>query len=210
MGIFTRFKDIVNANINSLLDKAEDPEKMLKLMIQEMEDTIIDLKVSCSARLAEEIRVGATIKETEETITRWENRARLALEKGKEDLAREALLEKRNANEKLARQKEHLLQISEDVKVGKSEITTLEDKLDQAKAKLKILQEREAKANKTYTDYASNLNARFEDMEDKINRMDSFNSFNKREESNEEKFSKMERDQEIEAELEKLKKENKK
>ena len=57
MGVFTRFKDIVNANINSLLDKAEDPEKMLKLMIQEMEDTIIELKTSCSAKMAEEIKL---------------------------------------------------------------------------------------------------------------------------------------------------------
>ena len=65
MGIFTRFKDIINSNINSLLDKAEDPEKMLKLMIQEMEDTIIELKASCSANMANELRLMDEVKEAE-------------------------------------------------------------------------------------------------------------------------------------------------
>ena len=75
MSIFTRFKDIVNSNINSLLDKAEDPEKMLRLMIGEMEDTVIDLKTNTAARMAEAIRVEKKMEEAKATVERWQQRA---------------------------------------------------------------------------------------------------------------------------------------
>ena len=92
MSIFTRFKDIVNSNINSLLDKAEDPEKMLRLMIGEMEDTVIDLKTTTAARMAEAIRSEKKVDEAKATVDRWQAIAELAIEKGKDDLAREALM----------------------------------------------------------------------------------------------------------------------
>ena len=88
MSIFTRFKDIVNSNINSLLDKAEDPEKMLRLMIGEMEDTVIDLKTTTAARMAEAIRVEKKMEEAKATVERWQQRSELAIEKGKDDMAR--------------------------------------------------------------------------------------------------------------------------
>ena len=94
MGIFSRFMDIVNSNINSLLDKAEDPEKMLRLMIQEMEDTLIELKSNAAGSIAQKIKLERKASDTEATVSRWEQRAMLAIEKGKEDLAREALIEK--------------------------------------------------------------------------------------------------------------------
>ena len=108
MGIFSRFKDIVNSNINSLLDKAEDPEKMLRLMIQEMEDTLIELKSNCAAMMADGIRKEKLLDETQKTLSRWENRALLAIEKKREDLAREALLEKRNVQAELESLKDQL------------------------------------------------------------------------------------------------------
>lgn len=203
MGIFTRFKDIVNSNINALLDKAEDPEKMLKLMIQEMEDTIIELKSSCAAKMADEIRVIKKTQEAKEYIERWQNRAELAVRHGKEDLAREALIEKRNASEALEKLNENLAAIKEDVAEGKNEISTLESKLEQAKAKLKALHEKESTKKSTY-----DLKRRFDEMEDRINRMDAWNELSKKEESTDDKFSKLEKDIEIEKELEEIKKNN--
>ena len=205
MGIFTRFKDIVNSNINALLDKAEDPEKMLKLMIQEMEDTIIELKTSCSARMAEEIRLLKKYDEAKAYVARWQSRAELAVQHGKEDLARERLKEKRNALETLEKLEENLNAVKSSVEEGKNEIKTLEDKLQQAKLKLKTLQERSAKARETSVFNNQDLSSRFEAMEEKINQMDAWNELNKKQDSAEEKFSKMEKDAEIEKELEALK-----
>ena len=206
MGIFTRFMDIVNSNINSLLDKAEDPGKMLKLMIQEMEDTIIELKSACASRMAEEIRTEKLAKDTESAIERWHNRAVLAIEKGKEDLAREALTEKRTAIEKAERIKEHLLSLSQSIEASKEEIKTLEDKISQSKLKLKTLQDKAQRAREN-AKTSPDLSSQFDDMEDRINRNDAWNNLNRKEETAEEKFLKMERDSEIESELEKLKQE---
>ncbi len=205
MGVFTRFKDIVNANINSLLDKAEDPEKMLKLMIQEMEDTIIELKTSCSAKMAEEIKLAKKIKEAEAYIERWQQRAKLAVEHGKEDLAREALVEKRCASEAYESMRENLDIVRQSVAEGKEEIKTLEDKLLQAKLKLKNLQEKNTLSRNANIDNHFDLKSRFEAMEEKINRMDAWNDLNRKSETADEKFKKMEKDAEIEKELAALK-----
>ncbi len=98
MGIFTRFKDIVNSNMNSMLDDAEDPEKMIKLMIREIEDTLIDLKVSCAGAIASRKTVERRLENAKERLKKWELRAQLAVSKNRDDLAREALVEKRNFN----------------------------------------------------------------------------------------------------------------
>ena len=206
MGIFTRFMDIVNSNINSLLDKAEDPEKMLKLMIQEMEDTIIELKSACASRMAEEIRTEKLARDAEASVERWHNRAVLAIEKGMEELAREALIEKRNAAEKSERIRESLTELKESIEESKEEIKTLDEKISQAKLKLKALQNRDARQKETMRGNVD-LSDKFNEMEDRINRMDAWNNLGAKEESAEEKFARMERDSEIEAELSKLKKE---
>ncbi len=208
MSIFTRFKDIVNSNINSLLDKAEDPEKMLRLMITEMEDTVIDLKTSTASRMAEAIRLDKKVTEAENTVKRWQDRAELALEKGKEDLAREALLEKRTATENLNRTKASLESVKTAVEEGKKEIATLEEKVKIAKDKLENLQ-REAKRAEEKHNETVNLNARFEDLENRINRMNAYTELSKKqeEESAESRFKKMETNQEIEDEILRIKKE---
>ena len=208
MSIFTRFKDIVNSNINSLLDKAEDPEKMLRLMIGEMEDTVIDLKTTTAARMAEAIRSEKKVDEAKATVERWQGRAELAIEKGKDDLAREALVEKKHAQEVYERALENISSLKKSVEEGKEEIRTLEDKIKAAKDKLASLQREQARAQER-RDSSVNLNARFEEMENRINRMNAYNDLSKKseEKSAEEKFSEMEKNDEIEAEIERIKKE---
>lgn len=208
MSIFTRFKDIVNSNINSLLDKAEDPEKMLRLMIGEMEDTVIDLKTTTAARMAEAIRSEKKVDEAKATVERWQGRAELAIEKGKDDLAREALIEKKHAQEVYERALENISSLKKSVEEGKEEIRTLEDKIKAAKDKLATLQREQARAQER-RDSSVNLNARFEEMENRINRMNAYNDLSKKseEKSAEEKFSEMEKNDEIEAEIERIKKE---
>ena len=208
MSIFTRFKDIVNSNINSLLDKAEDPEKMLRLMIGEMEDTVIDLKTTTAARMAEAIRSEKKVDEAKATVDRWQARAELAIEKGKDDLAREALVEKKHAQEVYERALENISSLKKSVEEGKEEIRTLEDKIKAAKDKLATLQRVQARAQER-RDSSVNLNARFEEMENRINRMNAYNDLSKKseEKSAEEKFSEMEKNDEIEAEIERIKKE---
>ena len=208
MSIFTRFKDIVNSNINSLLDKAEDPEKMLRLMIGEMEDTVIDLKTTTAARMAEAIRSEKKVDEAKATVERWQARAELAIEKGKDDLAREALMEKKHAQEAYERALENISSLKKSVEEGKEEIRTLEDKIKAAKDKLASLQREQARAQER-RDSSVNLNARFEEMENRINRMNAYNDLGKKseEKSAEEKFSEMEKNDEIEAEIERIKKE---
>ena len=128
MGVFSRFLDIVNANINALLDKAEDPEKMIRLMIQEMEDTLIELKSSAAAKMATLAKSKREYNEFEEEMKRWQARAELAISKGREDLAREALLAKRQVSERLS-----LFSVrsptAKMISVAKSEIDQIEQKL---------------------------------------------------------------------------------
>jgi phage shock protein A len=95
MGVFTRVRDIINANLNTMLDRAEDPEKLIRLMIQEMEDTLVEIKASCAGAMATQKKVQREREHLRGRVKQWEDRAQLAVDKGREDLAREALMEKR-------------------------------------------------------------------------------------------------------------------
>jgi phage shock protein A len=135
MGMFTRFTDIINANINVMLDKAEEPEKMIKLIINEMEETLVEVRSAVAKHIAEKKTVLRNISEMESRVTKWQYKAELALTKGREDLAKSALVEKQNCTQKLAEFNEALIQIDEYLTAVQQDSQRLQDKLTEAKRK---------------------------------------------------------------------------
>ena len=142
MGIFTRFRDIVGSNINSMLDRAEDPEKLIKLMIQEMEDTLIELKAACAGVMAENKKVERQLQGLHKRVDFWESKAGLAVSKGRDDLAREALLEKRRYSQQADSLVIELTGHNALLEQYKDDIRQLEDKLKSAREKERLLVQR--------------------------------------------------------------------
>ena len=142
MGIFTRFRDIVGSNLNSMLDRAEDPEKLIKLMIQEMEDTLIELKVACAGMMAESKRVEHQQAANARRTKYWDDNAKLAVNKGREDLAREALIEKRRFVQRTESLTNELTEHQVLLDQYHDEIRQLEEKLKSAREKERLLVQR--------------------------------------------------------------------
>ena len=222
MGVFSRFMDIINSNINSLLDQAENPEKMIKLMINEMEDTIIEIKTNCAAAIGAENTAKRKVAELEGLVERWQNRAELAISKGRDDLAREALLEKKKLSAELEKLRAESERYDQLVAKYKADIEKLNEKLASAKAKYHAMREeaaREAEEKRkaqssqysyTYNWSSKNRDAdpvdRFSKMEEHIDKMSERKNQASEHKDTEMKFKDLEEQEEIESELEQLKK----
>lgn len=139
MGIFSRLSDIVNSNLNALLDRAEDPEKLIRLVIQEMEDTLVEVRSTAARTIADKKEINRRLNRLGDAQEEWDRKATLALRKDREDLAKGALLEKTKLAE-TAEVLETELEILEDaLSRGDSDIAKLEAKLIEAKTKQKTL-----------------------------------------------------------------------
>ena len=143
MGIFSRFTDIVNSNINNLLDKAEDPAKMVRLIIQEMEDTLVEVRSSSAKTLADKKELTRKVTRFDNEAQQWQEKAELALSKDREDLARSALIEKKKCTENSQALVEELVNVEEHITKLQDEISQLQDKLADAKARQKAIIMRE-------------------------------------------------------------------
>jgi phage shock protein A len=143
MGVFSRMTDIINSNINSMLDQAEDPEKMIRLIIQEMEDTLVEVRSSSARVLAERKTAARHLEQVREEAESWEGKARLAISKGREDLARAALQEKQAIEDEITLVEAELQATDEHIAQLNEEVSKLQQKLSDARAKQKALLMRE-------------------------------------------------------------------
>ncbi|MEM9255427.1 MAG: phage shock protein PspA [Pseudomonadota bacterium] len=139
MGIFSRMTDIINSNINAMLDQAEEPEKMVRLIIQEMEDTLVEVRSSSARVLADRKAAARRLEQVQTEAQSWEEKARLAIAKQREDLARAALQEKRAIEEEIVVVEAELVATDEHISQLNDEVSQLQQKLDDARAKQKAL-----------------------------------------------------------------------
>ncbi len=180
MGIFTRFRDIISSNINAMLDRAEDPEKLIKLMIREMEDTLVELKASCAGVMATSKKVQRELEHMDERISYWEEKAELAVSKERDDLAKEALIEKRKYTQRKEDLELELVEHDGLVQQYQDDILLLEEKLKTARDKQRVLVQRHihAKRKKRAQEEirrvdSSEVVLKFEELENRIERMES-------------------------------------
>lgn len=135
MGVFSRLTDIVQANLNALLDRAEDPEKMIRLIIQEMNDTLVEVRSSAVRIIADKKELERRLNDLARAADDWERKAETALRHGREDLARGALTEKSKLAKRIADETEQLRHIEDALSKANDDIGRLQAKLDDAKSR---------------------------------------------------------------------------
>ena len=216
MGVFTRLKDIINSNLNAMLDAAEDPDKLIRLMIQEMEDTLVEVKANCAGAIAARKRAEKAVTSAETAIATWEERARLAIEKGREDLAREAIRERRRLEDLRDAHAKEATGCDEVVARYKEDIAAVEAKLVDARQRHRLLVQRHKRA-KTHErtrgviERVTRYDAvtKFDQLEQRIERMEAFQEIDPdlQKPSLEEAFAALKEADAIEEELARLKRE---
>lgn len=214
MGIFSRITDIVNSNLNSLLDRAEDPEKMVRLIIQEMEDTLVEVRTTTARAIAERKQVERHRRHAKSEVADWERKAQVAVDKGRDDLAKAALIEKRRAAEKSEQLDTELQALTETLDKLSTDTMGLQNKLKDAKARQKAISIR-AKTARTQIGIRrrhgdTNVNdalERFEIYERKLDDLEGeVDAYDLAQRTLSDQIGELEVDEEISEELESLKK----
>lgn len=216
MGIFTRARDIMNSNINAALDKAEDPEKLVKQMIREMEDTLVQIKSACATAMASERRSERDSVRAQGAAKRWENRAELGVDRGREELAREALRTKRLCEEDAQVARNEADKFAGLVAEYKDDIIQIEEKLRTAQERQRVLvqrhvhavQKRRAQREIRKLDTTGAI-IRFDEYIERVDRVEAEGELTNygrvKPRSLEGEFAQIERDEAIEEELQALK-----
>ncbi len=139
MSIFSRLTDIINSNISSLLDKAENPEKMIRMVIQEMEETLVEVRSGTAKVIAEKKTLSRRAEQLRRQAADWQHKAELAMSKDREDLAKAALMERANINATVDMLEEETVKLDETLNKLSMEIEQLQAKLNDARARQKTI-----------------------------------------------------------------------
>ncbi len=172
MGIFSRLTDIVNSNINAILDTAEDPEKIIRMVIQEMEDTLVEVRSSAAKTIADQKDINRRLGKLEKAQADWEKKAELAISKGRDDLAKGALVEKAKVADMAAHLAEEAAHLDDALKRNEEDVIKLDAKLREARAKKAAMQARHSTVSNTVR-LRKNLNDnRIQDAFDRFDKVD--------------------------------------
>ncbi|MGF1487201.1 MAG: PspA/IM30 family protein [Prochloraceae cyanobacterium] len=179
MGLFDRISRIVRGNINSMVDNAEDPEKVLDQAVIDMQEQLVQLRTAVAKTIAEQKRTEQQFNQNQSEADKWQQRAQLALTKGDETLAREALVRKKQYAETAGTLEVQLKTQKSQVQTLKNNLIALESKISEAKTKKNMLKARSkaAKANQELQSTLSGINtsgamSAFERMEEKVLQME--------------------------------------
>lgn len=215
MGIFSRFADIVNSNISALLDKAEDPEKMIRLIIQEMEDTLVEVRTNSAKAMADKKELARKVGSIEQQLEDWQNKATLALTKQREDLARAALIEKQKLQHVLKGLHTEQTLVEETIEKLTGEIGKLETKITETRAKQQALAIRSQAASHRrdvqrhlHAGRSEEAMAKFEQFSRKVDELEAeadLYAQSGQARSLEQEFAELQAQDEVEKELNKLK-----
>lgn len=142
MGIFSRTRDIIAANVTDMLDRAEDPAKMIRMIIMEMEDTLVEVRASAARTIADQKEMRRAIAKLEKAQEGWTEKAELALSKGREDLAKAALIEKSKAGDMAAHLEGEIAELDGALHAAEDDIAKLQAKLQEARMRQNSLAKR--------------------------------------------------------------------
>jgi phage shock protein A len=142
MGIFSRTRDIIAANVTDLLDQSEDPAKMIRMIIMEMEETLVEVRASAARTIADQKELRRHIAKLEMLEVDWTEKAQLALSKDREDLAKAALVEKRKATDMAEQLKAEVDVLNDALKASEKDIQKLQKKLAEARSRQNALMTR--------------------------------------------------------------------
>ena len=214
MGIFSRMGDIINSNLNAMIEAAEDPEKITRLIIQEMEDTLVEVRTDAARHIAERKELTRREDDYRKRADDWAAKAELAITKDREDLARGALTARRQAEDMADVVGKEIEVLDEAISKADMDLSKLQTKLDEAKAKHKALTMRSSVARsqvkmrtKIVDTRVDDALSRYERMERKVDDLEAHvEAFDLGAgESLESQFAALETDDELEDELEALK-----
>ena len=150
MGIFSRTRDIIAANVTDLLDKAEDPAKMIRMIVMEMEETLIEVRASAARTIADQKEMRRHIAKLDKLQESWTEKAELALSKNRDDLAKAALVEKQKAGDMADRLREEIGVLDDALRASEEDITKLQNKLREARARQSSIVARLESAHNRY------------------------------------------------------------